>query len=472
MTRAIKMKYNLSILIALLFCSTQAMSQGNCTGWGDGMDSVKTRRYYEEYRKFVDKEAYNDALFFWSYVYRKAPGATKNVFLDGVKIYKYLYENESNPNKKINYLTEIGSIFDQRAKCLPDDLPNVLARKALEYRELNADLGLTYQAFSDALKSSEAAMPSFAIVPMAEVVAAYYLEGGISEADKNNIYANLEKITTQNIVNQIDKDNYHAAWVNVKKTFQEANIMADAYGRLAADEHTSDCYSVTKVYKNRVNQAPDDEQLMMKAINELKALDCDEANRYAQTLMALQEESLRNKISSGDVAMKSGSTVSSANFAFKNGEYEKAVELYETAANETADLGEKATYHLQMAKIYYSKLEEKQQAKMQLLKVLTYEPNNGKAYLLLGDIYYAAAKECFPTDLFDQKMVIFAAIDKWNEAKEKDAALAEDANERISRYTPYLPSQSEMFLARSRFKGSTYKLESWIDEKVKVKNLK
>ena len=66
-------------------------------------------------------------------------------------------------------------------------------------------------------------------------------------------------------------------------------------------------------------------------------------------------------------------------------------------------------------------------------------------------------------------MVTYASIDKWKQAKEIDSSLKSVADERITRYSPYLPAKSELFLARSRFKGNTYRVGCWINEKVKVK---
>ena len=451
----------------LIFITTQSIAQ-DCEGWGNGIDSIRTHKYYEVYRAQLAKNDFERIDFFWSQVFKKAPGATKNVYLDGVKIYKHLYTNEKKSSIREKHLNKIVEIFDKRASCFPEDKANVLTRKALELKKLDADLEMTYQAFKLALTESREEMPSFALVPCAEIVTQYYLEGGISDTEKDKIYHQIEKLSTTNILNQNDKDNYYAAWIVTKKTFKDADIVPNNnYGRLA--DVSKDCYSITRGYKSKVAKEPTNESLMIKAINELRGLDCEEASTYIIALLGMQEQQLREKIDGGLASNKSVSTVENANFAYKSGEYIRAIELYNDAINETTDVSRKVEFTYQTAKIYYVKLSDKFMARNQLLEVLKLDPNHGKAYMLLGDVYYAAAKECFPTDAFDQKMVIYASINKWKKAKSVDASLKAEVDKRINNYSPYLPSKSELFLARSRFKGNTYRIGCWINEKVKVK---
>lgn len=451
----------------LTVMNTQLGAQ-NCAGWGDGIDSIKVHRYYEVYRNQLVKNDFDRIEFFWSLVFEKAPGATKNVYLDGVKIYKHLYRNENNPSVKKKHLNKIVEIFDRRANCYPQDKPNILSRKALELKKLDADLEMLYQAFTIALKEGGDEIPSFALVPCAEVVTQYYLEGGISGTEKDKIYHQIERVSSINILNQNDKSNYYAAWVVTKKTFKEAGIISsNNYDKLA--NTSTDCYAITRDYKAKVSKEPENENLMIKALNELGALDCEAASKYRITLLDMQEARIRKKIDGSLASIKSGSIIEAANYAYQNGNFIKSIELYNTAIEEAGDESKKATLIYQTAKIYYVKLSDKFMAKNKLLEVLKLDPNHGKSYLLLGDIYYAAAKECFPTDQFDQKMVIYASMDKWKQAKKVDASLQGVADDRIDKYSPYLPSKSELFLARSRFKGNNYRISCWIREKVKVK---
>jgi len=457
-------------IIIILFFGTSAIAQTTCEGWGDGVDSIKTRRCYDEYRKLVDSYNYKEALFFWEYVFQKAPSATKNIYLDGVKLYKHFYESEKNDDKKTEYLQKIANVFDKRAKCNPNEQPNILARKALELEKIGADYKMTLQAYKDAAKAGDQEMPSFALVPYSRFVSKLFLDQKISEDEHKAIQDGLMSIAQKNIDNGQDVDNYFAAKVNVRKEFKRALLAQEDKVRMANAKPLSECEQTINAYKKRLNASPDNDAMVSKMINALRNMDCDEANNYMGTLMALQDKKIRKQMDGSEVAARSGNTITSANFAVKNGDYEKAIELYGQAIFETADADKQAEYHFQIAKIEYAKLDNKEQSKKHLLEVINLQPKNGEAYILLGDVYLAGAKECFPTDNFTQKMVIYASINKWKKAKEIDASVADKATERISKYKNYLPTKSELFLARSRFKGKTYKIGCWINEKVKVKN--
>lgn len=459
-------------LIIILFFGTTAVAQTTCEGWGNGVDSIKTRRYYDEYRKLVDSYNYKEALFFWEYVFRKAPSATKNIYLDGVKLYKHFYESEKNTDKKIEYLQKLAGVFDKRATCNPSDQPNILARKALELEKLGADSDMIFQAYKDAAKAGNQEMPSFALVPFSRFAAKLLFEEKISTDEHKAIQDDLMSIAQKNIDNGQDVDNYFAAKVNVRKEAKRAVLAQEDKVRIAESANAkplSECEQIINAYKKRIKKTPDDELMVSKMINALGNMDCDQANQYRGTLLALQDEKMRNKLDGSEVAARSGNTVSNANFAVKNGDFDKAVELYGQAIFETADADKQAEYHYQIAKIEYAKLDNKKQAKKHLLEVINLQPKNGEAFILLGDVYLAGAKECFPTDNFTQKMVLYASIAKWKKAKEVDASVEDKANHRISKYTNYLPAKSELFLARGRFKGKTYKIGCWINEKVKVK---
>ena len=465
---------NLIFLTLTILWTTSSFAQ-NCTGWGDGIDSIKVRRYYEEYRKLVADHHYDDAVFFWNYVYKKAPGATKNVYLDGVKMYKHFYKKENDEAKKTTHLNKIIGIFDQRADCMPKDFPNILARKAIELYWLKADVIQTYQVFMEAIQKGGNQMPSFAIVPCAEVVGKAFLEGKITAEQKNTAQEALQMIAQHNIDNGIDNENYYGALVNARLTLRDATdqkIRSELLVNEATQRPLTPCEQLTERYKSELNAEPEDDRLMTKTINALRNLECDAANSYMNTLLALQDVELRAQMEGSSIAARSGNALANANFAFKNGNYEKAVELYQAAIHETTDAEQKATFYYQIAKIFYAKLDKKAKAKDALLKAIEEKADYGEAYILLGDLYLAGAKECFPKDLFTQKMVLYASLDKWKMAKKVDDTVTEKANQRISKYKNYLPTSSELFLARSRFRGKTYRLGGWINEKVKVKKLK
>ena len=76
-------------------------------------DGVETA--YVLYKDRIKAEEYTEAKPLWEKAYYGAPaanGSIKYQFEDGIKIYKWLYENESDSAKKQVYADSIMAIYD------------------------------------------------------------------------------------------------------------------------------------------------------------------------------------------------------------------------------------------------------------------------------------------------------------------------------------------------------------------------
>ena len=92
---------------------------------------------------------------------------------------------------------------------------------------------------------------------------------------------------------------------------------------------------------------------------------------------------------------------------------------------------------------------------------------NGAAYILYGKAYAAYANN-YGEEAFDHASVFWAAVDKFNKAKQVDPSVAEEANKLITSYTPHFPSKDEAFF-RSVTEGADVKIGDWINETTKAR---
>lgn len=88
---------------------------------------------------------------------------------------------------------------------------------------------------------------------------------------------------------------------------------------------------------------------------------------------------------------------------------------------------------------------------------------SGKCYLYKGDLYAMSAKQCF-NELFEQKVVIIAAMEEWEKAKQFSDS-KEQAEKQIRLYTPYLPERPSDGLYN---KDDTYHIRCWINKTVQL----
>lgn len=68
--------------------------------FGHGEDSVNCRVNLSLMQTAAKAEAYESALIPWSSVYENCPAASKNTFIYGPRIFKALYEKETDAAKK------------------------------------------------------------------------------------------------------------------------------------------------------------------------------------------------------------------------------------------------------------------------------------------------------------------------------------------------------------------------------------
>jgi len=122
--------------------------------------------------------------------------------------------------------------------------------------------------------------------------------------------------------------------------------------------------------------------------------------------------------------------------------------------------------HYLLASVYFQ-IKELSKSRSQCYEVLKIKPNNGKIYILIGDLYSTSAKQCGGDDLKD-KVAYWAAVDKYKKAKSVDSSVTELANTKINTFTQYFPNTETIFFYDLE-KGETYKIECWINETTTVR---
>ena len=81
------------------------------------------------YRDLIKLKNYEEAIPLWEKAIKMAPaadGLRDYHFMDGVKIYKWLYDKETDQDKKSAYIDKIFELYDEAADCYP--------KKAAQYK--------------------------------------------------------------------------------------------------------------------------------------------------------------------------------------------------------------------------------------------------------------------------------------------------------------------------------------------------
>ena len=168
--------------------------------YGHGEDSIECIKNLSLYREYVKYKNYVDAFEPWKIVFRNCPKATKNIYIDGVKMWNSFIDKEKDPVRKAEMMDTLRMIYDQRIKYY-DQEGSVLGRKGVdilrhaEYRN-DPDIleeGYGYMKKSISIlknKSSAAYVATF----MTSSILLYQQHGRISDMQVIEDYATATDI--------------------------------------------------------------------------------------------------------------------------------------------------------------------------------------------------------------------------------------------------------------------------------------
>ncbi|WP_299012624.1 hypothetical protein [uncultured Polaribacter sp.] len=125
----------------------------------------------------------------------------------------------------------------------------------------------------------------------------------------------------------------------------------------------------------------------------------------------------------------------------------------------------KAKYKLKFAQAARDK-GQYSKARSLAREALTFNPNSGRAYLLISSLYAKSANSCGATE-FEKRMVYVAALNMARRAANVDPSISTTAKKYIRSYSGNVPSQSVIFTAGVS-PGSRHTIKCWISETVTV----
>ncbi|MGB2457612.1 MAG: hypothetical protein ACPIA4_01070, partial [Flavobacteriales bacterium] len=92
-----------------------SLSANPLVGSKFGSDSVQCVTNISLYREYVKQKNYDDALTPWRKAYALCPKATKNIYIDGAKLYKHLIsKNKGAIELQKAYLDSLETLYDNR----------------------------------------------------------------------------------------------------------------------------------------------------------------------------------------------------------------------------------------------------------------------------------------------------------------------------------------------------------------------
>lgn len=401
--------------------------------YGKGQDSINCVRNLSVYREYVKQKVLKDALPGWRAVFTECPKASKNIYIDGVRIMSFYIDKEKDATLKEKYIDTLLLIYDQRIQYFGEK-GNVLGRKGMDimkYRSGNIDaVQLAFDCLTESVKLEKNKSASAIIASLVSAMSILYKANRIDEAKVVETYA-----MASDILDQVQDESASMARQHIDQVFSTLGVS---------------CSSLVSLFGKRFDAASQDSNLLKIITSVFASNKCEDEEVYynaCENLYALNPSA------------KTASLI--ANLAKKRDDYEKAVKYYLNAVELETENKEKVNYYLQLSDISYRKLNNYAAARTYAIKAFELDNTNGRAMMLIGNIY-ATAKNCEANEL-QKKAIYWLAVDYYRKAKEVDVSLTEEANQNISVYSAYFPDKETIFF-HGLEEGQKYTVECWINE--------
>lgn len=401
----------------------------------------KTSMYQEYYKQNNLKDAYQP----WQAVFNTCPKSSLNIYIRGARILKARIEETADPNKKAMLIDSLMLMYDTRIVNF-DKKGVVLGSKAQDLYTMAPEryeeaFKIAQEAVGITAENSEASV----LFTYMTLIKAMY-ENKKIEADKViEYYSTISDYAD----NQISKN------PNDDKSKQAK----DGIDAMFAQMGVADCNNIIAIFTPKFKANPADVNLCKK----IRALMGTTKECAKQELYLNASVSIYKVEPSADLAYD----IAHLNIEAK--QPKEAEKYYNEAINLESDVTKRATYFYELASLTFTELKNSSQAKALANKALEENPNLGKAYKLLGDMY-ASERNCGADD-FEKKTVFWAAVDKYTKAKQVDPELEESMNSLINQYSQYFPSKEDIFFHDLKV-GDSYTIGCWINERTIIRERK
>lgn len=403
-------------------------------------------------RQFYEQKDYKSALSHWRVLFKTYPKSSINIYIHGINMYQSILDKTNDRTLKNHYIDTLMMVYDKRIKYFDQKGYN-LGRQGTDYLKYellgNENLtddqlkpimkkGYNYVEGSTKLQGNETEAPVL-ILLMQTTVRLY----GLGELPVDKVLENYDiatKIVDANLAKDPNNPNYQTAKEQVDQIFISSGA--------------ANCDVLTKMYTAKFDQISNNVDELKKMLSMFARQKCDDNPLYGKAA-----EKLYNLEPSAEAAYNM------ARMFVKNNELDKANDYYNKAISIEKDPKNLSKYYLELAKLNLSKYME---ARNYAKKAIENDPNNGGAYMFLGDIYARNAKN-YGKDDFENRFLYWVAVDYFQKARKADPSLDAEAKEKINLYSQYFPSKEDIFF-NGLTVGQSVTLGGWVGESTTVRN--
>lgn len=440
---------------------------GTVFGQAQNPECMTNLSIYAEHYKVKN---YDAAYEPWKMVYEACPGINKANFSYGEKILEHRIEKASGAEKQ-NFIKDLLALYDNSMVHFPSEYTKaeVISDKAslLYDNKLATDEEL-YNMLSKAFKEDRAHFdnPKALYLYFSSLVNLH--ESGKKDLQEVfDVYDDVtEKIEEENdkILKRIEtllpKEEAGTLSSKEARQLKSYNSFSDNYGKIAGSIDSklgalADCQNLIPLYQKSFEERKGDITWVKRAVGRMFSKECTDDPLFRKLFEAqlALEPSASAYLYGGTLKAKDGDNKGAI------ADFDKAAEL-ETDARKKSDILYKSAT---IARKFSSS-----QARSYAQKAINAYASNGKAYLLIANLYAGSANDCGSTP-FEKRAVYWKAAEIARQAARVDPSLSGRASQAAASYSAKAPSKTDIF--QSGMAGKTLAFPCWIGGSVTVPTL-
>ena len=356
-------------------------------------------------------------------------------------------------------MEELMDVYDQRLKYL-DDL-NALVRNPTTRETVLGMKAHDYIVFGGNIDINKAYDMLKEVVTAQKENTAYYLLQdfiNISEKKYKTDPNHKETFITDyqmaaeyaDAVNERTQNNPGASEALKKATL----LTKDYVDGIFINSGAANCENLEAMYGPKIEENKDNLDYLKQVVSVMKMFRCTEQEAYFKASEYAHA-----------VSPTAETAVGCAYMYYKKGDLDKTLQFFDQAIELETDPVKKSEDAYNAAVVLFSK-KQLGKAKSYANKAISFNDKNGKAYILIANMYASSPNWSDETAL--NRCTYYLAIDKLQRAKSVDPSVTEEANKLIGTYAAHTPKPEDLFFLNLK-KGDSITIGGWIGESTVIR---
>lgn len=422
------------------------------------------------YAEHAKVKNYDAAYEPWKMVYESCPDINKANFSYGEKILAHKIDNSTGADKD-GYIQELLSLYDNSGKYFPKNYPTAVTeidKALLLYDNKMASDEQLFEMLDKAFKEDRANFKNpKALYLYFSALVNLHDSGKKDLQDVFDTYDDVtEKIEEENkkltdvVTKLLPKDSAKTITSKEKRMLRVASTNSESYGKVGSSVDAklgelADCDNLIPLYEKSYEEKKGDVTWVKRAVGRMFSKECTDDPMFRKLFEAqlALDPSADAYMYGGVLKQKSGDNKGAI------ADFNKAVEL-------ETDSYKKSNILYKIATIV--RRSSKSQARSYALKAIDANAANGKAYLLIANLYAGSANDC-GTTAFEKRAIYWKAADMARKAGRVDPSLSGHASQTAASYNAKAPTKEMIF--SSGMAGKTITFSCWVGGSVTVPNL-